>query len=523
MKKRTKGILAFAFLGGIMVTSGVTIAIPGIVPEDESMRITETGTPADNFPDVQRPQFCGEGVPGRTPYVTEYGVPTPCTLPLAITSDPSGKLWFVQTNTGMVASFDPLTEQFEEFENPTWPARARSMMWGADYSADNSIWYSDEVNDAVWRFSIDDGQYRRVDFPAAERQGASMPDPLPQRVMADGSQIIVNDLFGNKITLLDASLSGDDHVDVPSPLPSGFTGGFAKGAGSQLWYTSWNPGAGGLLVSLDMDQYRRAVASGEDPSGSMRTFEFPASVQTVNGIVESAGRVWMADTSTSNFYSFEPTGESFTQYTLARPAEASYGNQTGIVASPLARPYWADVHRDGRIIFNEQTANRISLFDPSDESLTGYDIPSRNPVWADCGDLPDCGLAQAFDFEPVGDKIWYTGWVTNTIGAVDTSVEPPVSVSVEPRTVVYGIDEAVVMTVSASEQVSAAVEANASTSSLAAQIPGEFGAFELEAGGREAIPIGVFAPDPEPGTYKMLVGVSTDGLVVGQYVTAVVP
>ena len=29
MKKQTKGILAFAFLGGLMLTSGVLIAIPG--------------------------------------------------------------------------------------------------------------------------------------------------------------------------------------------------------------------------------------------------------------------------------------------------------------------------------------------------------------------------------------------------------------------------------------------------------------------------------------------------------------
>lgn len=523
MKKRTKGILAFAFLGGIMVTSGVTIAIPGIVPEDESMRITETGTPADNFPDVQRPQFCGEGVPGSTPYVTEYAVPTPCTLPLAMTSDPSGRLWFVQTNTGMVASFDPLTETFEEFENPVWPRGARSMMWGADYSADNSIWYSDEVNDAVWNFSIDREEYRRVDFPAAEAAGASMPDPLPQRVMVDGSQIIVNDLFGNKITLLDASPSGDAHVDVPSPLATGFAGGFAKGPGSQLWYTSWDPGAGGLLVSLDMDGYRRALAEGADPSGSMMTYELPATVQTVNGIVESDGLVWMADTSTSNFYSFSPADESFTRYTSARPIEASYGNQTGIVTSPLSRPYWADLHRDGRVVFNEQTANRISLFDPQTETLTGYDIPSRNPLWADCGDLPDCGLAQAFDFEPVGDKIWYTGWVTNTIGAVDTSAPLPFSVSVEPRTAVYGVDDEVVMTVSASAAGLVSVEANASTPSLAARIPLELAEFDVTDGMHVVVPIGVFSEAPEPGTYKMLVGARADGIVVGQYVTAVVP
>lgn len=521
MKKRTKGILAFAFLGGIMVTSGVTIAIPGIVPPDPSTMSTPTGTPADNFPDVQRDQFCGRGAAEPTPYVTEYSILTQCTLPLAITSDPSGKLWFIQTNTGMVSSFDPLTESFSEFENPLWPASSRSMMWGADYSADNSIWFSDEVNDSLWRFSIDDAEYRRVHL--AGDSGQSMVDSLPQRVLADGSQIIVNDLFGNKLSLVDASLSGDEPLDVPSPLPGALTGGFAKGAGSSLWYTSWMPSGGGVLVELDLDEYRRAAADGADPGGSARTFDLPDGAFTINGLAAGRdGRLWLADTSTSSFYGFDPSDESFTRYTTAQSLPAVYGNQTGVVSNHLARPYWADVHHDGRIIFNEHASNRISLFDPSSESLTGYDIPSRNPAWADCGNLDDCGVAQAFDFEPVGDKVWYTGWVANTIGAVDTSVEPPVSVSVTPRTVTHGQDSFVVMTVSASEPASASVSANASTASLAAAIPADLATLDLEAGEQVSVPVGVFSEDPEPGTYKMLLGVQIDGAVVGQYVTAVV-
>lgn len=510
-----------------MVTSGVTIAIPGMMPPMASTmeeEMTITGTPADNFPDAERPLYCGDGTAKSTAYIKEYAIPTQCTLPLAITSDPGGRLWFVQTNTGMVGLFDPATESFGEFLNPLWPEGARSMMWGADYSADNSIWYSDEVNDSLWRFSIDDQQYRRVNIPAGEPGVQARMDPLPQRVMVDGSQILVNDLFGNRISILDASLSGDSRVDIPSPLPLAFTGGFAKGAGSDIWYTTWTAGEGeGLLVKLDRDGYQRDLASGDDPEANLTTFDLPDGAFTINGVATGHdGRVWLADTSTSSFYGFDPADESFTRYTTARPIEAVYGNQTGVVVSPLARPYWAGVHNDGRIIFNEQTSNRISLFDPSSESLTGYDIPSRNPAWADCGDIADCGVAQAFDFEPVGDKVWYTGWVANVIGAVDTSAPLPVSVSIEPRTVTHGSDEVVVMTVSASEPVSVSVSANASTSSLVASIPLDMTVLDLEAGGRAVIPVGVFSDDPEPGTYKMLLGVQADGVVVGQYVTAVV-
>ena len=43
-----------------------------------------------------------------------------------------------------------------------------------------------------------------------------------------------------------------------------------------------------------------------------------------------------------------------------------------------------------------------------------------NPNWGDCGEMQNCGLAQIFDFTVSGDKIWFTEWVENNIGVVDT-------------------------------------------------------------------------------------------------------
>ena len=36
--------------------------------------------------------------------------------------------------------------------------------------------------------------------------------------------------------------------------------------------------------------------------------------------------------------------------------------------------------------------------------------------------LADCGVAQIFDFTVDGEKIWFTEWVENNIGVVDTSM-----------------------------------------------------------------------------------------------------
>ena len=107
---------------------------------------------------------------------------------------------------------------------------------------------------------------------------------------------------------------------------------------------------------------------------------------------------------------------------------------TGLIKSTaLSRPYWIESDPLGRIIFNEQTGNNISVMDPKTQSLVEYQIPSKNPGWGDCDigtgiPLADCGIAQVFDFAVDGEKIWFTEWAENNIGVVDTSVPLPLEV-----------------------------------------------------------------------------------------------
>ena len=151
MKK--KGLLVAIFFGTILLTSTVMISLPNLMtPIDESTTIT--GTPADNFPDAQRAQFCGSGDAKSTTYVREFTIPTDCTNPLAIVTDFEGNVWFAQTNTGKLAKFNPITETFTEYDNPSWPPNGRSMMWGIDYAPDGTILFTDEKYNSVWKFNI---------------------------------------------------------------------------------------------------------------------------------------------------------------------------------------------------------------------------------------------------------------------------------------------------------------------------------------------------------------------------------
>ena len=81
MKK--KAIIVTIFFGFILLSSTIMLVLPGFEPPgEEDPEVTITGTPADNFPDEQRVQFCGSGDAKSTDFVKEFSIPTPCTNPL---------------------------------------------------------------------------------------------------------------------------------------------------------------------------------------------------------------------------------------------------------------------------------------------------------------------------------------------------------------------------------------------------------------------------------------------------------
>ena len=542
MKKQTKGYLAFAFLGGIMLTSGVLIAIPGF---DEDVdyaamndpEVTITGTPADNFPDDQRTTFCSSGGDAKsTNYVNEYVIPTECTNPLAIVSDYDGNVWFTETNTGNLAKFDPTTETFTEYDNPTWPDGGRSMMWGIDYAPDGSVWFTDETYDSVWKFSTIDEQYERLSYPTAGG------DSLPQKLSIDGSQIIINDFTGNKLTILNVNPSDNDvnYLSIPSALDDSVTADFALDANDDIWYTNWLYQQGGFLVKFNQNDYRNDVSdSGEQflpLIDYISAYALPVQLLTPNGITFSDdGLLWIADTTSSSFFSFEPSTEKFIQYVTAEPMFETYGNQTGVIKSPISRPYWIENNNQGGLVFNEQTANNISVMNPKAQSLVEYHVPSKNPNWGDCDSgiavLENCGLAQIFDFTISGDKIWFTEWVENKIGVVDTSVPLPLEIQLEQNTLNLAPGESqefqyVISVGSQNDKLDLFLVASGTHDFLTVNVldnSADLVAIVDDPGETIVIPTMISASDDAlPGTYKILLGTQSGDVTISKFLTVII-
>jgi len=513
-----------------MLTSVAASSLPRTPVKNEENQITITGTPMDNFPDVQRAQFCSTEESAKSnAFVKEYKIPTQCTQPLAIVPDPDGNIWFTQTNTGRVAKFDPINEVFTEYNNTNWEKGKRSMMWGIDYSPDGNLWFTDEATDAIWKFSITDKQYSRTNYP-------KIKDSLPQRLSVEGSRIIVNDFTGSKITFLDPNQSskGIAYLSIPSPVNDSVTGAFAIDSQRNIWYTNWIFQKGGVLAKFNQDKFDKSTTGQFENStiplfDLINVYQFPKGMSTPNGIAaETNGKIWIADTSSSFFFSFEPNTESFTKYITSTPQVSSYGNSSGVIKNPVSRPYWAAFNEDGKLVFNEQTANRIGVFDPQSESLVEYMIPSHNPNWGDCAGMENCGLAQIFGFTISGAKIWFTEWVENNIGVIDTSLPLFFDVQLDNQKITLKKGEQVQLTLSLIPKGN-----NIHNLSIVSSNTAEFSdlvvennaqdPFQLDSNNTKTIQVSISASDNAlPDVYKVLIGAQTDDLVVSKFVTVII-
>ena len=561
MKTRKKGILFFAVVAGIMLTSAVTLAVNPAQwidnPDLEDDIKIPTAKELDEFDldalgldlgynPVEKSQFCSTNdQPLSNQYVKEYKIPTECTQPLAITVDHNGQVWFAETNTGDLAKFDPLTETFTEYNNTTWeevekifivsalendaqPTKLRSMIWGIDYFPDGSVWFTDETTDAIWKFSIDEETYDRISYSQIDENKSS----LPQKLVIDGSKIIINDYSGGRLSFLDYAQDRDGlrHYSIPSVVPDAVTSDFAIDSEKNVWYTNWVPSGQGILVKFDYPGYEFQSTQGEVTQGLLlqdfvEWYNFPSGLTTPNGVtIGPDQKIWIADTSSNYFFSFDPNTEEFIKYTTSIPTIDSYGNASGVIKNPVSRPYWIE-HYDGNLIMNEQTANRIGLFTPSTQTLTEYTIPSRNPNWADCEGIDYCGVAQVFDFAVYDKKIWFTEWVENNIGVIDTSISPPFSVDIDKKqiTLAKGQTEHVTLEVSKTT-FSGSLDVNvnsSSTSTFSDIVITHENSFSLS--DKTTITVEIMASEHAlSGTHKVLLGAYTDDIAVSKFITVTI-
>ena len=283
-------------------------------------------------------------------------------------------------------------------------------------------------------------------------------------------------------------------------------------------------------MKFDYPGYEFQSTQGEVTQGLLlqdfvEWYNFPVGLTTPNGVtVGPDHKVWLADTSSNYFFSFDPKTEEFTKYTTSVPTIDSYGDASGVIKNPVSRPYWIE-HHDGNLIMNEQTANRIGVFNPSTETLIEYTVPSRNSNWSDCEGIDYCGIAQVFDFAAYGKKIWFTEWVENNIGVVDTSIPLPFSIDIDRKQITLEKGQTTQITlevtkVSSSSNNTVSINSS-STSTFSDIIITHENDFSLS--DKTTISVEIMASEHAlSGTHKVLLGAYTDDIAVSKFITVTV-
>ncbi|MDE1817517.1 MAG: lyase [Thaumarchaeota archaeon] len=516
MNKNTKKLLALSFMA-IFIVSTVSVAFlgGGRVANQVNTTTTDrtiTGTPQDNYKDKDRPTFCQTGPAKSSNYITEYKIPTACTQPLAVMVDSSGNVWFTESNTGNLGKFDPSSKSFQEFTNSQWQSGEKSMMWGLGTAQDGNIWITDSQHSLIWKFNPVDKSYQRFVFPKSNSSDGS----FPQMLLIDGKNAYINDFTGRKIGVFSTDNTSPDMgmTSIPAPGNNNFTSSMVTDPSGKLWYTTWIYQQGGNLVSYDQK------------TGSSTQYPLPQDIQAPNGItIDSSGKLWIMDTASSYFFDFDPASKKFTKHTTSPPPVSSYGNASGLIKTPISRPYWDHFDDNGRLWFNEQVANSFGVYDPSAHSLVEYEVPSKNPNWSDCAPSSDCGVAQILDFTVNHNKIWFSEWVENNIGVLDPSVPLPINVTASDSsiTIHHGQNATVLFGINPQEQLSSPVSIITSSTVGSQTISVKAQQTQVTTNEPQTVKVGITADNfATPGTYEVLISARYQDVTVSKYISVTI-
>ena len=121
-------------------------------------------------------------------------------------------------------------------------------------------------------------------------------------------------------------------------------------------------------------------------------------------------------------------------------------------------------------------------------------------------------------------KIWFTEWVENNIGVVDTSISPPFSIDIDRKQITLGKGQTTQLVLEVNALVSNTFDVNvnsSSTSTFSDIIITLEDVFSLS--NETSIIVEIMACEHAlSGTHKVLLGAYTDDIAVSQFITVTV-
>jgi virginiamycin B lyase len=351
--------------------------------------------------------LCGESSE-KIEFIQEYSIPViACSQPVGIAVDNNDKIWIAATWVGYLVVFDPDLKSFVDFiEIPNWRTKGifGSMVWGMEFDKKGDLWFTDQVNNAIWRYFAAEKRFEMYKVPTKSS--------YPGQVSFDSQgRVWFSEIFGKKIGVINPDEAVDNTTrgiteyelelgeeegggDIESigPTTVSSNGSSSNSNNNTVWFTAVDFPEGGQIVRFDMNKEEFQI------------FDLPIGSGVPIGIAEDdKGRLWVNNHATNLFFMFDPLTEKVVQYSTSLPT--SRNNTTTL-------PYW-NTFRDGKVWFNEHEGNAMAYFDIANSTLVEYQIPTRSELWGNTSN------ALKFALDSKGSA-WFTEWTENKIGVLDS-------------------------------------------------------------------------------------------------------
>jgi virginiamycin B lyase len=344
-----------------------------------------------------RRHLCGSSIlPENMEFIQEFQIPFSCAQPVGLATDRQGKVWVASTWTGHLLVFDPASERFvKTIHIPDWKTKSDfgSMVWGMEFDKSGNLWFSDQVNNAIWRYFVQEERFEMYKVPTVRS--------YPSQIDFDSSgRVWFSEIFGKKLGVIDPSLAENNstkgikeyEINQFEFKTMGPVTVSSKNNNNSVWFTTVSYPEGGNISRFDMD------------TEEFTFYELPKEAGVPVGIVEDRdGRLWVNDHASNLFFMFNPTTRDFAKYSTSLPT--SRENTTTL-------PYW-NLIKDNRVWFNEHEGNAIAYFDIENMTLIEYQIPTRGEIWGNTSN------PLKFDLDNRGSA-WFTEWTENKIGKLDS-------------------------------------------------------------------------------------------------------
>jgi virginiamycin B lyase len=488
-------------------------------------------------------QFCGlDSNLNSNNYVTEYKLPHTCEMPLGIAVDSqAGKVWYVSTKQGALGSYNLITKKFDnEISIPIWKVRQNPMDFSDVWSVKvdrkgDSIWFTDDKQNAIWRYSKSVGGFELYKVP--ERSPAfGTTSPVSLDFDSNGNVYFVglhsSALWFGNVTQMKNNTS-DGLTKIPMPT-NGFNGvGSAKiSTGSLAVDNKRNV----VWVSMLAFATEGEILRYNMTSKTFDTFILPEQLSSPVGLaVDNTGNLWATDHGTSIFYMLDTTSHNLTMFATSRASPMIYGLNDSISLPEEANtlPYWIQKgDDDGSLWFNEHQGNKIARFDPLNNTLYEYWIPTQDRLWGDCPpSSKTCGIANVLQFSRgVNGQTWFAEWSENKIGSIapvtnNNNHQSSFSVSTSPQELTIKRGQAVEIKVNISTSGASPSSSNIDMVSSGTFTPtGDLGnstgsfseqSFSLEPMHTKEVSF-IFTPatDLGSGEYTLMLGAQNDAITV---------